>query len=186
MNRKLLRSAFLSAGLLLAGAQQVQSAESCVATPAQLEANKQLALEFFRPGVSVEERLKIMGPNYVQHNAAFLKYAKQKNLSSKQAFIDLQSKLRPRRPGDPTPPAPQSAGPQPPAGKIGVLLMAECDLVTIVNLSYRQDDTAPPGTWYEAFTFETFRVRDGKLDEHWDSNLLTRELQQRLGVLPAK
>jgi predicted SnoaL-like aldol condensation-catalyzing enzyme len=132
----------------------------------------------------VEERLKIMGPNYVQHNATFLKYAKQKNISSTQAFIDLQSKLRPRRPGDPVPPAPP--GPKAPEGKIGVLLMAECDLVTIVNMSYRQDETAPPGTWYQAFTFETFRVRAGKLDEHWDSNLLTRELQERLGVLPAK
>jgi predicted SnoaL-like aldol condensation-catalyzing enzyme len=50
--------------------------------------------------------------------------------------------------------------------------MAECDLVTIVHKNYRQDPTAPAGTFYEVFTFDTFRVRNGKLVEHWDGAVI--------------
>ena len=50
--------------------------------------------------------------------------------------------------------------------------MAECDLVTIVHKNFRQDPTAPAGTFYEVFTFDTFRVRNGKLVEHWDGAVI--------------
>jgi predicted SnoaL-like aldol condensation-catalyzing enzyme len=50
--------------------------------------------------------------------------------------------------------------------------MAECDLVTIIHKNYRQDPTAPAGTFYEVFTFDTFRVRNGKLTEHWDGAVI--------------
>ena len=50
--------------------------------------------------------------------------------------------------------------------------MAECDLVTVIHRNNRQDPTAPPGTFYEAFTFDTFRVRNGKLVEHWDGAVI--------------
>ena len=38
--------------------------------------------------------------------------------------------------------------------------MVECDLVTIIHKNYRQDPTAAPGTFYEVFTFDTFRVQE--------------------------
>ena len=50
--------------------------------------------------------------------------------------------------------------------------MAECDLVTVIHKSYRQDPTAAAGTFYEGFTFDTFRIRNGKLVEHWDSAVI--------------
>ena len=50
--------------------------------------------------------------------------------------------------------------------------MAECDLVTIIHKNFRQDPTAPAGTFYEVFTFDTFRVRNGKLVEHWDGAVI--------------
>jgi hypothetical protein len=67
-----------------------------------------------------------------------------------------------------TPPPPVT-GLQPPQGNPFEVVTAECDIVTVVRKTYRQDPTAAPGTFYEAFTFDTFRVKNGKLVEHWDA-----------------
>src|SRR4029434_8599814 len=66
----------------------------------------------------------------------------------------------------------QAAGPQPPAGNPLEIVMAECALVTIIHKNNRQDPTAAAGTFYEVFTFDTFRVRNGKLVEHWDGAVI--------------
>jgi predicted SnoaL-like aldol condensation-catalyzing enzyme len=39
-------------------------------------------------------------------------------------------------------------------------------------MNYRQDPTAAPGTWYQAYTFDTWRVRNGKIVEHWDNAVI--------------
>ena len=78
----------------------------------------------------------------------------------------------PPRQGGPGPGRGQADGPQPPAGNPLEIVMAECDVVTIVHKNFRQDPTAAPGTWYEVFTFDTFRVRNGKLVEHWDGAVI--------------
>lgn len=52
------------------------------------------------------------------------------------------------------------------------VVTAECDIVTVVHKNYRQDPTAEPGKFYEVFTFDTFRVRNGKLVEHWDGAVI--------------
>ena len=51
-------------------------------------------------------------------------------------------------------------------------LVGACDIVTMIHKFYAQDPTAPAGTFYERFTFDTFRVRNGKLIEHWDGTTL--------------
>ena len=38
--------------------------------------------------------------------------------------------------------------------------------------AWRQDPVTP-GRWFEAFTFDSFRTKNGKLVEHWDSALIT-------------
>ena len=43
---------------------------------------------------------------------------------------------------------------------------------TIIHKNFRQDPTAAAGTFYEVFTFDTFRVRNGKLVEHWDGGVI--------------
>ena len=48
------------------------------------------------------------------------------------------------------------------------ILIAECDIVMAVNKRSKPDPTSPPGKMYDYYTFDTFRVRDGKLVEHWD------------------
>lgn len=138
-------------------------AAGCTATPAQLEANKKAAMAFFRPGITAEERATLIDPGYIQHNPAFKKFADEKKISYYEGFKQMMG--RGGRGGAP-------AGPQPPPGNPLEIVTAECDLVTIIHKNYRQDPTAAPGTWYEVFTFDTFRVQNGKLIEHWDGAVI--------------
>lgn len=154
-------------------AVQANPTPGCTATPAQLEENKKVALAFFAPGV---DRVALADPSYKQHNPAFKKRAEQNKVSDyeefKAAFSGAGRQGGGGRGGPGGPGGPQ-AGPQPPAGNQLEIVTAECDIVTVVHKSYRQDPTAEPGTFYEAFTFDTFRVKNGKLVEHWDAATIT-------------
>jgi predicted SnoaL-like aldol condensation-catalyzing enzyme len=48
------------------------------------------------------------------------------------------------------------------------VVMAEGDLVTLIQRIPRQDATGKP---YDSFWFDTLRIKDGKLVEHWDNAL---------------
>ena len=141
----------------------------CTATPAQIEANKKVAMAFFAPGA---DRVALADPSYKQHNPAFIKGGREAGVSD---FDYFKSRF-----GGP-PQAAAAGGPgrgqtppvsQPPTGNPLEIVTAECDLVTIIHKNYRQDPTAPAGTWYEVFTFDVFRVRNGKLVEHWDGAVI--------------
>jgi len=172
--RTLKRVGGLAAGIVLmaapASAQVMFPEAGCSATPAQLEANKKVAMEFFRQGITGAERVALADPTYKQHNPAFVKGGREAGLSDYDYF---KSRFGgPPRQGGPGRGRGQAAGPQPPAGNPLEIVMAECDTVTVIHKNYRQDPTAAPGTFYEAFTFDTFRVRNGKLVEHWDSAVI--------------
>jgi len=145
-----------------APAHQANPTPGCMATGAQLAANKKVAMEFFRTRGA--ERVALADPSYKQHNPVFKKRGEEKHESDYQEFSDFFANQKPPQP----PP-----GPQPPAGNPFEVVSAECDIVTIIHKVYRQDPTAAPGTFYEAFTFDTFRVKNGKLTEHWDGALIT-------------
>jgi predicted SnoaL-like aldol condensation-catalyzing enzyme len=158
-----------------ASAQQVAGTvmhpdAGCKATPTQLETNKKVAMAFFTPGA---DRVALADPSYKQHNPAFVKGGRDAGMTDfeyfKSRFGGPPQAARGGGPG-----RGQASGPQPPAGNPLEIVMAECDLVTIVHKNYRQDPTAPPGTgpWYEVFTFDVFRVRNGKLVEHWDGAVI--------------
>jgi predicted SnoaL-like aldol condensation-catalyzing enzyme len=49
------------------------------------------------------------------------------------------------------------------------LLIAECDFVAEVWKEGRRDPDEADRMW-EAFTFDAFRIRDGRLVEHWDES----------------
>jgi predicted SnoaL-like aldol condensation-catalyzing enzyme len=161
----------LSAGHAFAQAV-VAPAAGCTATPAQLEANKKVAMAFFAPNA---DRVALADPTYKQHNPAFLKGGKEAGLSDYEYF---KSRFGGPRQGGPGGGAgrgqapPSDTGPQPPACNPLEFVMAECDLLTVIHRNNRQDPTAPPGTFYEVFTFDTFRVRNGKLVEHWDGAVI--------------
>jgi predicted SnoaL-like aldol condensation-catalyzing enzyme len=171
-------TAIMPAGIVLSAVHAfaqgvVAPAAGCTATPAQLEANKKVAMAFFAPSA---DRVALADPTYKQHNPAFLKGAREAGLGDYEYF---KSRFGGPRQGGPggggagrgQAPAP-AAGAQPPAGNPLEIVMAECDLVTIIHRNNRQDPTAAPGTFYEVFTFDTFRVRNGKLVEHWDGAVI--------------
>jgi predicted SnoaL-like aldol condensation-catalyzing enzyme len=46
------------------------------------------------------------------------------------------------------------------------VVTADCDIVTVIHRANRQDRATEPGKFYEVFTFDAFRGRNGKLVEH--------------------
>jgi len=165
-------------------AQAPTLAPGCTATPAQLEANKKVAMEFFRPGV---DRVALADPSYKQHNPAFVKGGREAKLSDYEYFKSRFGGPRAGGPGGGAAGGGRGAaeGPQPPPGNPLEIVMAECDLVTIIHKNNRQDPTAAPGTFYEVFTFDTFRVRNGKLVEHWDGAVINPPAAPGAGGAPA-
>jgi predicted SnoaL-like aldol condensation-catalyzing enzyme len=167
----------LTAAPAFAQNQVMVPERGCTATPAQMEANKKVAMEFFRPGISGADRVALADPTYKQHNPAFVKGAKEAGMNDYDYFKSRFGGPA-RQGGGPGGGAArgggrgQATGPQPPQGNPLEVVMAECDLVTIIHKNYRQDPTAAPGTFYEVFTFDTFRVRNGKLTEHWDGAVI--------------
>jgi predicted SnoaL-like aldol condensation-catalyzing enzyme len=163
--------AMIVAGLhgSMAGAQapaamvQANPAVGCKVSPKELEANRQVAMKFF--ATRGAERVALADPSYTQHNPVF----KKRGLEAHESDYEEFKKTFLAQP----PPPPVGAGPPPPTGNNYEVVTAECDLVTMVRKVYRQDPTAAPGTFYESFSFDTFRVRNGKLVEHWDGALIT-------------
>ena len=135
---------------------------------AQLEANKKIAMEFFRPGITPQERYNLLHDDYIQHNPAFKKFADDNKLSYKEGFLKMMGANMARQGGA----GARGAGPTPPPTNATYMVMAEGDLVTILQERNLQDPTAPPGTWYKQYWFDTFRIRDGKLYEHWDGAVI--------------
>lgn len=143
-------------------------APNCTATPAQLEANRQIMLNPTGDAVSHTD------PSYKQHNPAFIKGAREAGLSDYDYFVSRfggagrQGGARQGGQGG----RGQAAGPQPPAGNPVEIVVAQCDIVVAIHMNYRQDPTAAPGTFYQAFTFDAYRVKDGKYVEHWDAAVI--------------
>jgi len=146
-------------------AVQANPAPGCSATAAQLDANKKVAMEFFR--TTGEGRVALADPSYKQHNPAFKKRAEDNHVSDyeefKNTFLAQAGRGGGRGP---------AAGPTPPPGNPLEVVTAECDIVTAIHKTYRQDPTAEPGKFYEVFIFDSFRVKDGKLVEHWDGAVI--------------
>jgi predicted SnoaL-like aldol condensation-catalyzing enzyme len=152
-----------------APAQAANPAAGCTAPPAQLETNKRVAMEFFR--TTGADRVALADPSYKQHNPAFKKRAEDNKVSDYEEFRTTFLGQAAGRGAGGAGRGP-AAGPPPPQGNPFEIVVAECDLVTAIHKNFRQDPTAPPGTFYEVFTFDTFRVRNGKLVEHWDGAVI--------------
>jgi len=151
-----------------APAAQANPAPGCSATPAQLEANRKVAMEFFR--VNGADRVALADPSYKQHNPAFKKRAEDNKVSDYEEFKAAFAAPPGGRQGGPG--RGPGAGPAPPPGNPFEVVTAECDIVTVIHKNNRQDPTAEPGKFYEVFTFDSFRIRNGKLVEHWDGAVI--------------
>jgi predicted SnoaL-like aldol condensation-catalyzing enzyme len=177
--------AVLGAGLrtsLPAMAQEAPIPHGCSTTPAELQAEKKIVLDFLRPGITLRELIALIDPSYIQHNPLVLKAAREKHISDYDEFKLLFTQMAAS--GNPSGgdvldgPARQGGrGPQ------VAIVTAEYDLVTAIVRHTSPDPTAPPGTTYERFSFDTFRVRGNKLVEHWDDEEITTESMQTIKKL---
>jgi predicted SnoaL-like aldol condensation-catalyzing enzyme len=126
----------------------------------QIEANEALAGLFdlkADPKIAYEK----MDPGYIQHNPIALRIGEINGVGGRDEFkllLDLKGKGM----GGPPPPMPG----QPPEDT-HYYVMANCDHVFLLRKSYLPDPQHK-GQFYEAFDFDLWRIKDGKLAEHWD------------------
>jgi hypothetical protein len=167
--------AFLLVSGVSAFAQQIppqmNPTPGCTSTPAQLEATKKAALDFaFLTG---EAKVAMADPTYIQHNPVQHKRAQVEGTSDFESFKKTFLGQAAAAGGGAGGGAGRgAAGPQPPAGNRGEIMLVQCDIVAVIHKINLQDPTAAPGTFYEAFTFDAYRVKNGKVTEHWDAATL--------------
>jgi len=129
-----------------------------------LAANKKVAIDNFQFQGSREDRARIfLAEDYVQHNPRFLKMDRITGARGREAWLKASGAAQGR-------PLVNLGGIS--LRNLPVIVLAEGDLVLLVYKGVLPDPDAPSKT-YEAFAFEAYRVRDGKLAEHWDQVTLT-------------
>ena len=116
--------------------------------------------DFFNSRGTREERSKrFQAENYVQHNPRALRIDEITGATGRQAWVKAFEEAAKRKI------ALVDLGGI--ALRDPIIVMAECDLVTAIYKGTLPDPDNP-GRTYEAFAFETVRVKDGKFTEHWD------------------
>jgi predicted SnoaL-like aldol condensation-catalyzing enzyme len=118
----------------------------------KLAANKKLVYDFFRivlRGFRVDEADKYMAVDYMQHNPNA-----ETGIAGFKAYFNA---IKPKQ----LPPIPEKLDDL-------VAVQAEGDYVTLLFVREYEDPTAK-GKTYTTTWFDTLRVVNGKLVEHWDS-----------------
>jgi predicted SnoaL-like aldol condensation-catalyzing enzyme len=144
--------------------------------PATIEANKKLATAMFQGPPKPEEMGKageIMDKDYVQHNPEFRRFGEINHLHGREEFLALMPMMM-GADGPFAPPPPDA-----PKGNPLYKVLADCDMVVVLQQRYLPDPQYK-GKYYEAFWFDAWRVKDGKLLEHWDAAEIPAKLPQYL------
>jgi len=143
------KSAYICAGLLAIAAAPVLFAQGYLSP---LESNKKVVFDFYR--LVFEPRNADLVPqfvaeNFIEHNPRFE--------SGRDNFVKILQSI----PGKASDDIGETLR-NPPA-----LIIAEGDLVTYV-FKRNVPDPKDKSKTYEAFSFDTFRIKDRKIVEHWD------------------
>ena len=125
-----------------------------------MEANKALARLFDMKG-DPELAYQAMAPDYIQHNPIARRIGEANGVSGRDEF-KLLLKLKELGLEGPPPAMPG----QPPEDTYHYV-MANCDHVFLLKKAY-MPDPQHRGAFYETFSFDLWRVENGKLVEHWD------------------
>jgi predicted SnoaL-like aldol condensation-catalyzing enzyme len=123
----------------------------------KLAANKKLVFDAWRAIVQagrVDLAPQYFTENYIQHNPNVA--------TGLAAMIEYMKKTRPVRPIDPMITFPV------------ISIIAEGDLVSMATVTY-EDDPDNPGKKYSTTHFDMFRIENGKIAEHWDNLLKSKE-----------
>ena len=114
----------------------------------KLAANKKIVYDFLRIVLNashVDQGDKFVDPGYIEHNAVIP--------TGRAALMKLFGKM-PRKDIESTLP-----------GLVAIL--ADGDLVTVVSVT-NLDDPHEPGAKYTWSNFDMFRLKNGRIAEHWD------------------
>ncbi len=133
------------------------------------EANKRVAEAFFGPPgkpMDVNNAYSLMDPGYRQHNPVFKRFGEINHLQGRDEFKAMNSAMS-RGGGAGFGPPPNGGQGAPPRGNQFYKVLADCDMVVVLHQNYLPDPQNKGG-FYEAFSFDAWRVRNGKLAEHWD------------------
>jgi len=158
----------LSLVVLTSGAAIAQTNDTNTTSEA---ANKAMALAFYRPGITIEERDAMIHEDYVQHNPAAVKFAREQGITAKQAFPLWMARIAAGSGEGGT----EQEGPKPPMGKQAYMAIAEGDKVFLMHQRFSQDPNEEPGTFYEHYSWGMFGFKDGLIYEHWDGNIIPPE-----------
>jgi predicted SnoaL-like aldol condensation-catalyzing enzyme len=133
--------------------------QGCSSTPATLTANKQLVTRFFDgfpTAQNVRAKAALLAPDYIQHNPRFAALNQKNGVSGREGFVKaIESGVLNPPPGPAVPP------------RAVAETIAQCTNVAVVWKHVLPDPDEAGRTW-EAFTFDTFRVENALLAEHWD------------------
>ncbi len=155
-----------------------QAAEAAKAKVAQDDANRKLIMS--TSGISMDQRLALMSPDYTQHNPADLLFNQVNGVNGYDGFklrFETMAKMRGGAPFGP-PPAPKN-GPQPPPNNMMYKVLADGDLVVMIHERYLPMPGAK-GQFYPSYSFDMMRIKDGKMVEHWDGMTIPDKLPPEL------
>lgn len=140
--------------------------QNCTLTPAQIADGRKVALMFFDQSA---DRLALADPTYKQHNPAFKKRAEENKVSD---FEEYKAAFGPRPGGRQGGGAGRANAGTPPGPNNPLdIVLTECDITVAIHRNWRPDPVTQ-GRWFEAYTFDAFRVKNGKLVEHWDTAVI--------------
>lgn len=128
----------------------------------QLEANRKLGA-VINPSNGFAEIYDAMHPEYIQHNPIMRRFAELNGVEGREEF-KLLNELAERGIESAGPPKPLPGEPE---GDLQHLIIADCNHVFTMRKSY-QLDPQREGQFYEVFDYDAWRIKDGKLVEHWD------------------
>jgi hypothetical protein len=149
--------AVTAAALNLAPTVLYADAGNQTCSPEQEAANIKLVEMINTNPAALEQALH---PDYIQHNAEMVRFAELNGLTLKQATEQIGKLIR----QGPPPVAPSANQPR---SDFSYKLIADCDMIVAVGQHWHPYPDNP-SKFYATYFFNMWRIKDGKLYEHWD------------------